>query len=259
MAINVVVDNLSFGYGKLPLLQDLSLSLKAGEIVTLIGLSGSGKTTLLKLISGLLSVSNDTITLCNDYHPKARQHVAYMMQQDLLLPWRTVLENVTLAAEMGHSNRNVQTEALHILGLVGMSDCAHLYPEELSGGMHQRVSLARTLLQKRPILLLDEPFAALDVLLREQLYLLLRQIRDRYGLTILLVTHDFRDALVLSDRILMLAKGKIDQEWSIPADQRDDRSWYLRLREALLLSQSSFSHECQKYSDHHNVSSCPSA
>jgi ABC-type nitrate/sulfonate/bicarbonate transport system ATPase subunit len=150
------------------------------------------------------------------------------------------MDNTTLAAELGPApkpKKPLQAEALRLLHDMELTQCVDLYPEALSGGMKQRISLARVLLQGRPLLLLDEPFASLDVLLREQLYSLLRRLRNQHNLTVLLVTHDFRDALVLSDRVLLLAQGRIAQEWILPQRNREDPTsqgeWQQRLRESM--------------------------
>lgn len=219
------VKNLSFDYEDNQILQDVSFSLKKGEVATLIGASGSGKSTLFKLLTGLITVKYGELTLNNQSIPAGYQSIAYMMQEDLLLPWRTVLDNMTLITELGSSpsySKQLQEESLHLLNEMGLKGCEHLYPHELSGGMRQRVALARTLLQKKPILLLDEPFGALDVGLRENMYRLLRKVQEKHHTTILLVTHDFRDALVLSDRILFLADGVIQKEWHIPLEDKND-------------------------------------
>ncbi|TXI37805.1 MAG: ABC transporter ATP-binding protein, partial [Nitrosomonas sp.] len=234
----ILINNLTFGYGNSLLLENLSLTIETGEIVTLIGASGQGKTTILKLISGLLSSAKGSVIVCNQKHPQAQRNVAMMMQHDLLLPWRTILGNVTIAAEMTNiASFQLVIDAKKLLTDLRIGHTTDMYPEELSGGMRQRVSLARAILQRRPILLLDEPFASLDTLLREQLYTLLRDLRDSYGLTILLVTHDFRDALTLSDRILLLGQGNICQEWTIPPQQRGSLhallEWQTQLRDAM--------------------------
>ncbi|MDP1836582.1 MAG: ATP-binding cassette domain-containing protein [Chlamydiales bacterium] len=239
MSSQILIDNLSFSYESKPLIQNLSLSVQAGEILTLIGASGSGKTTLLKLLCGLLTCQQGNVALCQERLPAAKRHIAFMMQQDVLLPWRTILGNVMLAAELTETSVK-KAEALDLLKAVDLAHCADLFPEALSGGMRQRVALARVLLQKRAILLLDEPFANLDVLLREQLYLLLRTLRSQFGLTIILVTHDFRDALVLSDRIALLSNGTIEQQWSIPSETHLDpvamADWQKRLRTSIYTS-----------------------
>lgn len=215
------VQNVSFSYEKRSILKDLSLFLEAGQIGTLIGSSGSGKSTLFKLLTGLCQPHGGVISINGDLKPQ--QNVAYMTQEDLLLPWRNVLSNVTLCMELGKAAKDPSTlreEALTLLSELGLADYAHHFPDQLSGGMRQRVSLARALVQKRPLLLLDEPFAALDVILREHMYEILRGIRQKYGTTILMVTHDFRDALSLSDKIYLLSNGKISHEWTT-SDSRD--------------------------------------
>lgn len=221
----IKVSNLSFSYNGKPILQSLNLTVALGEIVAIIGVSGSGKTTLLKLLTGLYTPQAGKIQITDQESCNRLQYIAYMMQEDLLLPWRTVIDNVTLAAELGHPGRSksdLRSEAAKLLKEVGLGGYEQMFPEQLSGGMRQRVSLARALLQKRPILFLDEPFGSLDVSIREQLYELLQQVQEKYHLTVLIVTHDFRDALSLADRILLLANGTFVQEWSINHGLRYD-------------------------------------
>lgn len=221
----LIVENLSFSYPDKQVLKQLSFQLKKGEIGTLIGASGSGKSTLFKLLTGLLVPQEGNLFIQGKAPPEGCQQIAYMMQQDLLLPWRTALGNLLLAAELGsqtQSSQLLKDEAMDLLEEIGLKGCENLYPDELSGGMRQRISLARALMQKRPLLLLDEPFGALDVGLREQMYILLRELQQKRGTTILMVTHDFRDALSLSDKIFLLMKGQIRQEWSISHLQRQD-------------------------------------
>lgn len=210
------VKNLSFIYEGAYLLRDISLSMNKGEIATLIGASGSGKTTLFKLITGILPPKDGYISIANTFLPEVHRHVAYMMQDDLLLPWRTVQQNLMLMTELGqHRCQTSLAEVQRMLSEIDMANYGHYFPHQLSGGMRQRVSLARALMHQRPLLLLDEPFNSLDVSLREQMYALLRQIRTTYETTMLLVTHDFRDALSLSDRIFLLSDGVISKEWQI--------------------------------------------
>lgn len=224
------IDNVSFSYEKQEILKNTHFSLKKGEIGALIGASGSGKTTLFKLLTGMLSPDSGTISVAGHLLPGGNRNVAYMMQEDLLLPWRTVLNNMTLIGELGKNRQSIESirdEAKTLLREIGMAGLEDAYPDELSGGMRQRVSLARALLLKRPLLLLDEPFGSLDVSLREQMYTLLRQVQSRYGTTMLMITHDFRDALSLSDRIFLLDEKCIKQEWQINAEMRED---FLTLR-----------------------------
>lgn len=215
------VNKLNFSYGERSVLRNLSFSLKKGEITALIGASGSGKTTLFRLLTGILMAESGSITIAGRQQVNCHENVAYMMQEDLLLPWRTVLRNILLPEELGSSpTRILKEEAHQLLREIGLAECEAMYPHQLSGGMRQRVALARALLQKRPLLLLDEPFGSLDVSLREQMYTLLRQIQAKKESTMLLITHDFRDALSLADRALLLANGSIAQEWSIQEDVR---------------------------------------
>ena len=221
----LLIDQISFSYEKTSLLHDVSFSMASGEIVTLIGASGSGKTTLFKLVTGLEIPQKGLITIGSQQQPAAHAEVAYMMQEDLLLPWRSILSNLILPSELGkhkQSREVVEAEALELLKEMELSHCAEMFPEQLSSGMRQRVSLARALMQRRPLLLLDEPFSALDVALREHMYDILRGINKRYGTTILMVTHDFRDALSLSDRILLMSQGTIAHEWQVPDAKRED-------------------------------------
>ena len=218
------IEELSFSYAKSPILEGLSLHIPKNSITTIIGGSGSGKTTLFKLIAGLLKPQKGEITLTTP--------PSYMMQEDLLLPWRTTLENITLPTELGNSHKNNE-RVNKLCNEVELTDHKNHYPHELSGGMRQRVALARTLIQERPLLLLDEPFGALDVALREQMYSLLLKIPNK---TILLITHDFRDALMLSDTIYLLSEGKLTKRWDIPNEARKDPKtvglYQQKLREA---------------------------
>lgn len=217
------VEEVEFSYENKKILKRISFQLFPGEIATLIGPSGTGKTTLFKLLAGILPLQHGSITIAQNQ--KNHGNVAYMMQEDLLLPWRTVLSNMTLTSELGKtpgSHKALCAEARELLSEIDMDGCENLYPYQLSGGMRQRVALARSLLQKRPLLLLDEPFGSLDVTTREQMYLLLRHIRMKYRTTILMVTHDFRDALALADRAFLLSNGTISHQWCITDEIRNN-------------------------------------
>jgi NitT/TauT family transport system ATP-binding protein len=233
------VNHLSFSYASHPILRDVNLVLKNEEIGTLIGISGSGKTTLFKLLTGMISPLKGTISIAGQGTPVGYHHVAYMTQDDLLLPWRTVLDNLTLIAELGKKPIALETlrsEARILLQEIGLGGLEASYPEQLSGGMRQRVSLARALLLKRPLLLLDEPFGSLDIGLREHMYALLRRLQSQRGTTMLMVTHDFRDAMSLSDRIFLLDEGCIKHEWEISSSTRKDPHEMNRAFEAMKTS-----------------------
>lgn len=240
------IDNLSFQYGEKKILHALSLSVQVGECVTLIGPSGAGKSTLFRLLTGILPCQSGRIAFpfhykTQDAHQAEHTYpVGYMMQEDLLLPWRSVLDNITLPAELGPNPRpRAETVQLarQLLHDIGLSDMERCLPHELSGGMRQRVSLARALLSNRDLLLLDEPFTALDLGLREHMHLLIHSIQKQYGTTVLLITHDFRDAIHLSHRILLLQAGRFANEWQIEAGAKEDATHfgvlYNSLRQAI--------------------------
>lgn len=219
------IKNLTFSYPNKVVLHNLHLHVPKGEITTIIGTSGSGKTTLFKILTGMVSPKEGTVIIDGLELPKGHGKAAFMMQDDLLLPWRTVLRNLTLFRELGKAipqTDEIMYEARILLEEIGLKDCEHMYPSELSGGMRQRVALARCLLQKRSLLLLDEPFSGLDLILREQMYRLLQDVRMKYNTTIVLITHDFRDALTLSDRIFLLSDGSITEEWYVSQAIRCD-------------------------------------
>lgn len=221
----LVIQDVSFSYDENPVLQGIDLMIEKEEIVVLIGPSGSGKTTLFHLITGLLSPSSGTISIEGTSGEEARNLVGYMMQEDLLLPWRSILRNVLLPFEIGSPKLDLDVarlQARNILDEVKLSHTSHMLPGQLSGGMRQRVSLARTLLQNRPLLLLDEPFGSLDVHLREEMHAFLRKMSQQHRTTIFMITHDFRDAISLADRIILLGEGKITNEWFINSQMRED-------------------------------------
>ena len=219
------IENLHFAYGTKTILDGVTFSADPGEIIALIGVSGSGKTTLFRLITGLISATTGEVRIGGCSSSERNQMTTYMRQEDLLLPWRTVISNLMLFSELGKKefqNSDLRDKASLMLKRVGLGGYEDVYPQTLSGGMRQRVSLARALLQNRPLLLLDEPFASLDVILREQLYALLRNIGDQYQKTIVMVTHDFRDAVALADRILILGNGKIVASYCLDPATRSD-------------------------------------
>ena len=180
---------------------DLDLSLPAGSFTCLLGPSGVGKSTLLRYFAGLVEGDVSGTITCSDSHPLSGR-VAYMAQQDLLLPWRTVHENVVLGAVL-RGEKPKHDKASHLLAEVGLSDAADLRPSELSGGMKQRAALARTLMEDSPVVLMDEPFSALDPLNRLRLQELAARVLR--GKTVLLVTHDPLEALRLGDCVHVLS------------------------------------------------------
>jgi putative hydroxymethylpyrimidine transport system ATP-binding protein len=186
------------------LFHDLSLQVPGGAWTCLLGPSGVGKSSLLRLIAGLAGPNASGSAAASDGAP-LRGRIAYMAQQDLLLPWLSAIENVALGARLrrGRASGSDLSRARALLAEVGLADAAHSQPGALSGGMRQRVALARTLFEDRPIVLMDEPFSAVDAITR----LMLQDMAARLlaGRTVLMVTHDPMEALRLGDRVLVMA------------------------------------------------------
>ena len=173
--------------------------------MTVVGRSGCGKSTLLRMIAGLIPRSSGAISIAGARVEGPRRDVAIVFQRPALLPWRSVLDNVLLPAEiMGLDRRRARAEAEQLLGLVGLDGFESARPYELSGGMQQRVALCRSLLTKPTVLLMDEPFAALDALTREDLSLELQRIWQERRKTIVFVTHSIDEAVILSDRVVVM-------------------------------------------------------
>jgi len=187
-------------------LDDISLGARAGEFLTIIGPSGCGKSTLLNIICGLLRPGSGRILLHGEPLASRLGRVGYMPQRDLLLPWRRVIDNVILGAEIrGRDLDGARAEANAYLAEFGLEAFADNYPATLSGGMRQRVALLRTFLCKQEITLLDEPLGALDALTRLQLQRWLLDVWGRFRQTVVFVTHDVNEAVFMSDRVLVLS------------------------------------------------------
>jgi NitT/TauT family transport system ATP-binding protein len=191
-----------------PVLEHVSLAIAAGSFVCLVGRSGSGKSTILNMIAGLIAPSSGTIAFADGSTKKPRLDVGYMTQKETLLPWRDVLRNVAMPLEVrGIARPEREERARTLLDLVGLAGVEKRYPRELSGGMARRASLARMLASDPAILLLDEPFGALDAQLRADLQHELLRLWEGSGKTIVFVTHDIDEALILADRIVVLQSG----------------------------------------------------
>jgi ABC-type nitrate/sulfonate/bicarbonate transport system ATPase subunit len=206
------VEGLSHSYGARHVLQDLTLEIAAGESVALLGPNGSGKSTLLRLVAGLLMPTAGQIALVGSAAAPGRPEVGIVFQESRLLPWRTVLRNVTLPLELsGESLATARATAEAALTRVGAGGLLNRNPAELSGGERGRVALARALVRRPSLLLLDEPFAALDAITRARLDDELPELVA--GASTLLVTHDVAEAILVADRVLMLgANGAIALE-----------------------------------------------
>ncbi len=208
MTIAVSLNDVSLRYQgvKEDTFSNLNLNLIAGQWTCLVGPSGCGKTSLLRLIAGLIDQQHQvtgSIT-CSDGQG-LQNRIAYMAQQDLLLPWLNVIDNVCLKTRLleGKVSSETREKASHLLAQLNLSDINHKLPDQLSGGMRQRVALARTLMQDTPIVLMDEPFSALDAVNRYKLQnLAVEVLKDR---TVLLITHDPQEALRLSDQLCLFS------------------------------------------------------
>jgi NitT/TauT family transport system ATP-binding protein len=195
-------------------LSNINLEVRAGEFVSVIGASGCGKTTLLRIIAGLERDYEGELMVRGHKGGGANRDVGIVFQDANLLPWRTVLQNVLLPAQVLRLDKRASMARAHdLIELVGLKGFEDKYPFELSGGMRQRISIARALVHDPTVLLMDEPFGALDALTRDQLVLDLQDICSRRSVSILFVTHSIAEAVFLSDRVIVMTPrpGKIDK------------------------------------------------
>lgn len=199
-------------------LANTSLTVREGEFVTLLGASGCGKSTLLNLTAGTLRPRNGTVTFAGKLVTSVNRDVGYVTQEDTMLPWLTLTANVGLPLRMRNMSRQVAKErAMALLSSFGLEKAAALYPSQLSGGMKKRGLLARALIYQPRLLLMDEPFAALDAQMRAQLQTELRRVVIETGIAVLFVTHDIEEAALLSDRVLVIGgtPGHVTDELEI--------------------------------------------
>jgi ABC-type nitrate/sulfonate/bicarbonate transport system ATPase subunit len=185
--------------------ENVNFEVRGGEFVTIIGPSGCGKTTLLNVIAGLLQASEGVVLVDGEVRAKRESSFGYMFQKDLLLPWRNVRDNIALGLEIqGVGRSEARKRASGLAGRFGLGPFLKKYPVQLSGGMRQRAALMRTLACDRPILLLDEPFGALDALTRSIMQEWLLEIWSGSGRTVVFITHDIEEAIFLSDRVFVM-------------------------------------------------------
>jgi NitT/TauT family transport system ATP-binding protein len=203
---NVALQGLSKSFGDLEVLDDVSLKVEAGSFVSFIGPSGCGKTTLVRIIAGLEAASSGSVLVDGVPPAQARSHkrVALVPQSPGLLPWRTVRANAHLLLDVNRAaNPPDAANPNNLLREVGLGEFMEAYPHELSGGMQQRVALVRALTLHAPLLVMDEPFAALDEITRSEMRLLLNQLVEGRGVTVLFVTHNISEGVALSDRVVI--------------------------------------------------------
>ena len=202
------------------IIQDINIHLKKGEIVSLIGQSGAGKTTLFNVLSGLLTPETGRVLLRGGDITGTPGHISYMLQKDLLLPYRTIVDNVSLPLVIrGEKKSAARKKASEFFDRFGLSGCEKKYPSQLSGGMRQRAALLRTYLSSQGIALLDEPFSALDTLTKSAMHQWYLRIMQEIDLSTLFITHDIDEAILLSDRIYIMSgtPGQITNELVIDA------------------------------------------
>jgi ABC-type nitrate/sulfonate/bicarbonate transport system ATPase subunit len=199
---SIDIRNVRKNFGIVPVLHGVDLAIENGEFVVLVGPSGCGKSTLFNIIAGLLQPTEGRVLIDGEDATATIGRVGYMLQKDLLLPWRTVLDNVILGMEIqGKSLKEARERALPLLQKYGLAGFEYLYPNSLSGGMRQRAALLRTLLFDTDVILLDEPFGALDAQTKLHMQEWLMQLWSDFKKTVVFVTHDVEEAIYLSDEI----------------------------------------------------------
>ena len=222
----VEIEDMTVAYDRHPVLWDVDMKVPQGALAAVLGPNGAGKSTLLKLLTGVLKAEKGHILVDGQEIKGVTEHFAYMPQNDLLFPWKTILENVCLYGRIHGSADGMKEQARKQMEAFGLKGYEDEYPSSLSGGMRQRAAFLRTLLCHADILLLDEPFGALDVITRGEMQDWLLSVRKQMNRTVLLVTHDMDEAIYLSDRILVLdaKKGKVRQEFTVKEEKRN-REW----------------------------------
>jgi ABC-type nitrate/sulfonate/bicarbonate transport system ATPase subunit len=216
------LDNIAKSFGSTVALEPTSLTIEDGSFVAIVGPSGCGKSTLFNVIAGLLQPDSGEVHVANQVVTGASGHVGYMLQKDLLMPWRTVEDNITMAARLTRGvTPEDRVEARRVAHQYGLGEFLRHYPHALSGGMRQRVAFMRTLVTRHPLLLLDEPFGALDAQTRLEMQQWLLQVWKEAQRTVLFITHDVDESIFLSDRVLVMSPrpGRIIADFANPLER----------------------------------------
>lgn len=214
----LTANHISVSYDGVKIIEDISIELHNGEIVCLLGVSGAGKTTLFNVISGLLKPDMGKVELDGEDITGKAGNVSYMLQKDLLLPFKTIIDNVSLPLIIGGSRKaEARATAAKYFEEFGLAGTEKKYPHQLSGGMRQRAALLRTYLFSDKVALLDEPFSALDTITKSSMHQWYLTVMDQIKLSTLFITHDIDEAILLSDRIYIMTgkPGKITEEITI--------------------------------------------
>ncbi len=228
-------DNISVEFDGNLILDNVSITLNSGELVSILGISGSGKTTLFNTLSGLLIPNNGNIILDNEDITGKSGYMSYMHQKDLLLPYKTIIDNVALPLVIkGMSRKEARAKSLPYFKDFGLEDTINMYPSQLSGGMKQRAALLRTYMCGNRIALLDEPFSALDALTKRNMHKWYLSIMKEIKLSTLFITHDIDEAILLSDRIYILGNLPASIKEEIVIAKKDVRNPDLLLSNAFL-------------------------
>jgi NitT/TauT family transport system ATP-binding protein len=216
-------------------LSEISLHVEEGEFVSFLGPSGCGKTTLLSIIAGLIKPTQGTILLENNPITGLKNQIGYMLQQDYLFPWKTIEENILIGLKLSKQlNKQTKSAALDLLNQMGLKGIEKQLPKQLSGGMRQRAALVRTLATEPKLLMLDEPFSALDYQTKLKLEDLVSNTLDSFGKTAILVTHDIGEAIAMSDRVVLFSPspGRIHKIFEMPEELRNISPFNTRNHEA---------------------------
>ncbi len=221
------VKNISKSFDSNHVLNDISIELNQGELVCLLGVSGCGKTTLFNIISGLLSPDNGQVLLDGKDITNQPGYISYMLQKDLLLPYRTIEDNVALPLLLkGEKKKEARKQVSPLFSQFGLEGTQKKYPSQLSGGMRQRAALLRTYIFSKDVALLDEPFSALDTITKSSMHKWYLNVMEKIQLSTLFITHDIDEAILISDRIYLLSgsPGEITGEIIIrePKPRKDD-------------------------------------
>ena len=225
--IRDISHNYQTNQGLLPVIKNLSISIKKGGFTAIVGPSGCGKSTITRLVSGLLKPTKGSIFISNEKVLSPISTVGMAFQNPVLLEWRNVINNITLPLEIVSKNLSYnfrRERALELLKLVGLEEFELNLPSELSGGMKQRVSLCRSLVHKPEVLILDEPFAALDAFTREDLWNVMHKLKREQDFTCILITHDLREAVYLADQVIVLSGRPATLQCTVKSDFKKNKT-----------------------------------